>query len=137
MVEDNSFIDGGGVFVGKQVTDSQPYLPSALVSCRLLASTRARRRVKMKVSSLFSTDKYSFLLCSNQMTTGPPSGHAGDTASFPPHHNSSKTVKLEKCAAQFCSSVEDFEIIVCLRTAVRNQVPSRGRAHFGLCSPIK
>lgn len=120
MVEDNSFIDGG-VFVWKQVTDSEAYLPSALVSCRLLASTRAQRRVKMKVSSLFSTDKNSFLLCSNQMTTGPPSGHAGDTASFLPHHDSFKTVKLEKCAAHFCSSVKDFEIIVSLRTADRNQ----------------
>lgn len=79
MVEDNSFIDGGG-FVWKQVTDSEPYLPSALVSCRLLASARAGRRVKMKVSSLSSTDKNSFLLCSNQMTTGPPSGHVWDTA---------------------------------------------------------
>lgn len=57
MVEDNLLMRGGAVFVWKQVTDSEPYLPYALVSCRLLASTRARRRVKMKVSSLFLTDK--------------------------------------------------------------------------------
>lgn len=75
----------------------------------------------MKVSSLFLTVKNSFLLCSNQMTTGPPSGHAGDKASFPPHHDSFKTVKLEKCEAQFCSSEEDFGIIVSLHTADRNQ----------------